>query len=377
MVKNNNYGFFLATDIFSKGGVARYNRFQVKALREILENRLFVFSLIGPSESAFESDIEVNWFAGNSFSWMNKLKYFRYVFLQTFQFRPNLIVTGHINLGPLALVLSTFFDTKIVQNIYGRELWGAMTPLKKLSLKNSDVVISDCYNSANWAIRHNIVNQNPTVIWDCVNTKRFYPAEPNWAKLKKYNLKKDNKFIVLFLGRINHDTRYKGTERLIKLSQKLDPNRFKVVFAGRGNDTEHLSKFAENLGVLDRIVFTGSIHDDDLSDVYRVADVFYLVSEVGKNAGEGIPLTPIEAMSSGVPIMVGNQDGSAELMYTKGGGELFEPEDLDKQFEYISKLNDSEDYLKRERILALKKAKTTFDYGSFKNKTINIVSQIL
>ena len=57
------------------------------------------------------------------------------------------------------------------------------------------------------------------------------------------------------------------------------------------------------------------VHEDDLPKFYRASRIFTLVSDRGKGRGEGIPLTPLEAMACGSPIIVGNQDGSQELPY--------------------------------------------------------------
>ena len=58
-----------------------------------------------------------------------------------------------------------------------------------------------------------------------------------------------------------------------------------------------------------------SINEFDLPFVYKSAHLFCLVSEKGKGKGEGIPLTPMEALASGLPIIVGNHDGSKELIF--------------------------------------------------------------
>ena len=50
-----------------------------------------------------------------------------------------------------------------------------------------------------------------------------------------------------------------------------------------------------------------------MAHLYSLPDVFSLVSEVGKGMGEGIPLTPLEAMACGTPIIVGDEDGSKQI----------------------------------------------------------------
>ena len=71
------------------------------------------------------------------------------------------------------------------------------------------------------------------------------------------------------------------------------------------------------------------IHNNDLPKFYNSAFVFSLVSDRGIGRGEGIPLTPLEAMSCGTPIIVGNHDGSQEAIFPKiTNGFLINPFDL-------------------------------------------------
>ena len=73
-----------------------------------------------------------------------------------------------------------------------------------------------------------------------------------------------------------------------------------LVFAGRGDDAARLSAKAASLGLSGSVTFTGPIQEEDLAAIYRVAYVFALVSDKGPGRGEGIPLTPIEAMAAAV-----------------------------------------------------------------------------
>ena len=61
------------------------------------------------------------------------------------------------------------------------------------------------------------------------------------------------------------------------------------------------------------------IHEEDMAAIYSYADIFSLVSEAGDKKGEGIPLTPIEAMACGTPIIVGDEDGSREAIIDENG----------------------------------------------------------
>jgi phosphatidylinositol alpha-1,6-mannosyltransferase len=136
---------------------------------------------------------------------------------------------------------------------------------------------------------------------------------------------------LLTLGRISRFAAHKGYDRLLEVFAKVAPRApdLRLVYAGRGDLVEPLRARAAALGLAARVFFTGAVHEDDLCDVYRSAHVFSLVSDRGKSRGEGLPLTPLEASAAGVPILVGDQDGSAEAVIQGENGFIVDPFDLD------------------------------------------------
>jgi phosphatidylinositol alpha-1,6-mannosyltransferase len=77
------------------------------------------------------------------------------------------------------------------------------------------------------------------------------------------------------------------------------------------------------------VVFPGRVADADLPAMYRHASLFVLVSRRYEGAGEGLPLTPIEAAACGVPIAVSDADGSREAVRHGETGFLLESADPD------------------------------------------------
>jgi phosphatidylinositol alpha-1,6-mannosyltransferase len=98
------------------------------------------------------------------------------------------------------------------------------------------------------------------------------------------------------------------------------------------------------LGVATRVCFTGFVHEQDLPDIYRSASVFSLVGDRGPGRGEGIPLTPLEAAACGVPILVGNQDGSREAAQPGVNGFALDPFDLETIAMHLRRLATDEPY---------------------------------
>ena len=133
------------------------------------------------------------------------------------------------------------------------------------------------------------------------------------------------------------DASHKGYERLYEVLKRIAPAApsVRLIFAGKGGLADILRQRAEADGLSDRVFFTGMIHDDDLPGLYRSAHLFSLISDCGAGRGEGIPLTPLEAAGCGVPILVGNQDGSQEAVIEGINGHILDPFDLEAQAEAI------------------------------------------
>jgi len=372
----------LTPGVFDKGGISRYNRFQIRALRERYgQEAIRVLSKLGPDGEGFEEDIEVSWSGRSSHplektSLPAKIAFSMQALRFAIKDRPDIVLTGHVNLGPLGRVVASLVRGLLVQSIYGTEVWTDLSGMRKTALTSADAVISDCHHTADFAKMAGLRKEAPDVVWDCVDIERYTPSTLNETVLKQYGICKQGRFRLLFLGRLMPDARYKGTERLLQLLAKL-PDDFECVFAGGGDDIDHLQAQVDRLGLDKRTYFSGRIHEDHMPDVYRSADAFYLVSEFGYDKGEGLPLTPIESMACGVPVIVGDQDGSREILDDSGGGICVSPGLEEPAIDYVHKLKEDLAYFAAERKAARQRAEAVFSYDHFAQKTIAVLERLL
>jgi phosphatidyl-myo-inositol dimannoside synthase len=359
----------LTPGVFDKGGIARYGRFQIRALREEYGAvAVEVVSLAGRESGDLEEPFDVSWCGPVPFGAASRPRFVLAALRHALAGKPDVVLTQHMNLGPTAWMLARSVGARLAQTIYGIEVWSSRERRRLLALRHSDLVISDCHNTADLAVSEGLVGRKPEVIWDCVDLERYTPGSPDEDTLKSYGVRPSGRFRILFLGRIQADSRYKGTERLLRLASDLPADRFEVIFAGKGNDVEYLRDLSCRLGLEERTTFTGAIREADMPDVYRVADAFYLVSDVGPGEGEGIPLTPLEAMACGVPVLVGSKDGSRETL-AGAGGMCSDPADLPRQTGYLLRLADEPNFHRAERSAARRRAEEAFGYPAFAGKT--------
>lgn len=365
---------YITPGCFDKGGISRYNRYQIQVLKELFgEHNIRVLSLLGPDQHSFEGEYKVFWH-GRGTGIKDKLAIAGKLVSSCITWRPTCIWVGHVNLSGLAKLVSKFVGAKTVLNVYGLEVWSKKRPDASWGLRKSDFVISDCYNTSDYLVNNKIRKQSDiTVIWDCIDTDRFKPVDkvPD-AVLRKYNIPDPSQnFVVLSLGRLaKPDAFYKGYERLLKVVIQLSADfpGLRLVFAGRGNFREDLERIVEENKIQDRVSFTGSVDEEDLAVVYQSCHVFSLITESGEGKGEGIPLTPLEAMACGKPVLVGDQDGSREAVFENKNGFVLDSNNFIQQKEVLARYLTEPDLLEAHSAASAKIAQQYFSYNRFREE---------
>ena len=114
--------------------------------------------------------------------------------------------------------------------------------------------------------------------------------------------------IVLFLGRI---TMQKGPEYFLAAAKRvleiMDNVRF--VVAGSGDMIRNMIEMAAEMGIGHKVLFTGFLRGADVRRVYRMADLYVMPS-----VSEPFGLTPLEALSNDVPVLISKQSGVSEVL---------------------------------------------------------------
>jgi glycosyltransferase involved in cell wall biosynthesis len=107
---------------------------------------------------------------------------------------------------------------------------------------------------------------------------------------------------VLFVGRIDTSSRWKGIEVLLEaialLRTKLPEIQLNLV--GSGDAVEHLRRYSAELGITDAVCWKGTLSGPALVDEYRAANVVALPS---LTECESFGLVLIEAMACGRPVV--------------------------------------------------------------------------
>jgi phosphatidylinositol alpha-1,6-mannosyltransferase len=323
---------YLSIGVFDKGGVARYSRYQIRALRELLGTReVTALSVREPEPGGFEEPFGVDYYAGG-LDWQSRIRFGLAAWRKSHHMRaPRLVWASHLYLGLLGWMVRRLLGrgTKLVVNIYGEEIWSGRVSQHKWVLRRADLVIADCHFSADYVRDHyGIPQERLRVLWDCVDVTRFRPMDVDDETWKQLKIPRDPQAqYVLTLGRLDKLARYKGYDRLIDAMAALQhkmPHLIAVI-AGDGNDRARLEARVSELGLTGRVVFTGSVPESLLVPLYNTCDLFVLISDRGAGRGEGLPLVGLEAAACGKPVIMGNEDGSQEGVVEGITGHIVSP----------------------------------------------------
>lgn len=378
---------YLTPGCFDKGGISRYNRAQITALRELLgADAVRVYSIRGPAAGDFESPFHVEWTAGGSDPERGatpgqKLALVARLVADAIRLRPRVVVAAHVNLAGVALAVARFVRARAVLDVYGLEIWSGLRRDAAWGLRGADLVIADCHFTAAYLSEAHLrpAGAATEVLWDCVDTERFRPGTPRPEVLERYGIPDPERHVnVLTLGRIAPEAAHKGYDRLLEAFCRAAPAApaLRLVFAGKGALVPELRRLAAARGVADRVVFTGMVHEDDLADVYRAAHVFSLVSDRGHLRGEGIPLTPLEAAACGKPILVGDQDGSQEAAVEGVTGFVLDPFDPAAHCDRLLRLAADPELRARMGSAARARIREHHDYRVFRAGTARLLERL-
>jgi colanic acid/amylovoran biosynthesis glycosyltransferase len=112
------------------------------------------------------------------------------------------------------------------------------------------------------------------------------------------------------------------TLRVFSTFLKQHPNAT-LTIAGEGPLLPELQRFARELGVADRVSFTGFISQEQLREIYYRSHIFLHPSQTGRDGNqEGIPNSMLEAMATGLPVFATEHGGIPEAIENGVSGVL-------------------------------------------------------
>ena len=301
----------LCTDAYGgHGGIALYNRDLAEALaaRDDVEEVIVVPRVI--RSEVGDIPPKVTFHAGAA---RGPLQYLRAV-ARARASKPDLVICGHINLLPVACSLARH----PLLMIYGIEAWKHVPRrLTNRLLPRARAIVSISEITRDRLLAWSKYRGRTYLLPNAIHTEAYGIREKRADLVKRYGL--EGKRVLLTVGRLVEQERYKGFDEVLEILTDL-PTDVVYMIAGGGNDAVRLQQKAAQLGIGDRVVFTGLFPDAEKADLYALADVYVMPSR-----GEGFGYVFLEALASGVPVIGSKHDGGREALLDGDLGLLVDP----------------------------------------------------
>ena len=167
-----------------------------------------------------------------------------------------------------------------------------------------------------------------TTIHNGIDLEKFQPRpELRAAARERWKLPPDA-FVVAGIGRL---TFQKNFALFLEVAGAIIREHPQAVFVlvGTGEDEPALREQAAKLGLGDRVRFLGYV--PDMPALWPAIDCLLLTSRY-----EGLPITILEAMACGAPIVASNLDGMREILRDEDNADLVPAGERDP---YVSRLS--------------------------------------
>jgi glycosyltransferase involved in cell wall biosynthesis len=239
--------------------------------------------------------------------------------------------------------------------------------LIKLCARYSNKVVTVSNNEKNRLIKYNYAEDSKIeVIYNGVN-EEFKPKEfHNFEQLNyvKKNYKLPDEFI-LYVGRLN---KRKNIPMLINSLKYLSKN-IKLVLVGDKNTIDfNFNNYTYPHEILRKVIFTGYVPGNHLPLIYALSTLFCYIS-----FDEGFGLPPVEAMASGIPIIVTNTGSLPEIC--KDAGNYVNPLDPFMISTMINELLNNKILYKEKRNIGLEISKQ-YNWSISAAKLMQVCSQL-
>ncbi len=160
---------------------------------------------------------------------------------------------------------------------------------------------------------------------------RFDPSVDRLTWRTRYRIDPNRK-VFLFVGRVDRE---KHLDVIIRAVGLLNRDDIQFIVAGNGAARASLMRQVQELGLEQKVRFTGYIPDSDLPSTLNSIDVFTMPGEA-----ELLSIASLQAMACARPMLVADAVALPELVTADGNGLLFRPSDVEDAARCMALLAD-------------------------------------
>jgi len=167
--------------------------------------------------------------------------------------------------------------------------------------------------------------------------------------------------VLLSVGELNKNKNHETALKAFALVN--NPNAYYII-CGQGALKDYLTNLASKLGISAKTFFLG--YRSDIIEIMKTSDIF-----IHPSFREGLPVSLMEAMASGLPCIASKIRGNADLIKGLGENYLFIPNDIETLGNAIKTLIANP---KKQRLLIEDNMKSIVEFGL--NNLLNRMAEI-
>ena len=204
--------------------------------------------------------------------------------------------------------------------------WLLFYPIEKICARWTDVLLTINKEDYSFAKKHMRIKRIEYIPGVGVDTNKFQMNSMDKRKKKTEVGIPEDAVVIFSVGELNEN---KNHEIIVKAIAKINNPRIHYVIAGQGEKRDCLKVLAHEMKV--NIHLLG--YRTDVSELYNMSDIFAFPSY-----REGLSVSLMEAMASGLPVVVSKIRGNVDLVEEGINGYMCNPSDSDKFAEKIQML---------------------------------------
>lgn len=212
--------------------------------------------------------------------------------------------------------------------------WLIYYPIEKICSYFTDTLITintEDYELAKKKMKAKNVECIPGV---GIDTASFNSTEIDVSQKRKELGVPENAILLLSVGELNEN---KNHETVIRAIKDMDVY---YVIAGTGELQDKLQGLIKELAMSHRVKLLG--YRNDISELCKTSDIFVFPS-----FREGLPVSVMEAMAAGLPVICSEIRGNTDLIKNGDGGFLCKAGDINGFAEKIRELSENHELRKR------------------------------
>lgn len=173
-----------------------------------------------------------------------------------------------------------------------------------------------------------------------INLNKFVPQtfEKKRTLREEYGYK-ENDFIMVYAAELSYRKHHDLLINAVSLIKDKIPN-LKLILAGIGALEDEYKELTNKVGVEDNIKFLG--YRKDINNLMTLSDI-----AVSSARQEGLPVNIMEAMATGLPIIVTDCRGNRDLIENEKNGIVVGIDDVEGFAKAIEKMYNDKEFMKK------------------------------